>query len=272
MKKSLIIALSFIFAAQVNAQEAEDKKVLAGINTWMGVNFTQPQTNTIESSNGLDLGIGAIVDWHFASNFALSTGAGVEFNRFRHDFKRDAHFHYNDREILQRGNESDNNFNTNVGEGIFSLDERRYRIAYINIPTLIRFQTNYMGYMRYFAKAGAVHNIRASVRTDNYGMDVANTNVSKLEDMQSPGEISLYKMSLGVSFGAEWNFAGNACLYADLGFYWGVTELHQQNAITGDKDRNRSIFDDPTVPKIDREYFSPTAQQNQLLLRVGILF
>lgn len=272
MKKILIIALSASFAATVNAQEAEDKNVLAGINFWSGLNFTQPQTGKIESSTGTDIGVGIAVDWHFADNFALSTGAGFEFNRFNHKFIRDAHFYYNDKDILQRGNEDEANFETNTGEGTFDLDNRTYRLRYINIPTMIRFQTNYMGYLRYFAKAGAIHNIRARVRTDNYGMDIDNSNVTELLDMNTPGDISFYKLTVGFSFGAEWNFAGSTCLYGDLGYYFGVTELHQQDAITGDDDRNKSLFNDPSQTKLTRKYFSPTAQQGQLLLRVGILF
>jgi hypothetical protein len=272
MKKILIIALSASFAATVNAQEAEDKTVLAGINFWSGINFTQPQTNKIESSTGSDIGVGIAVDWHFADNFALSTGAGFEFNRFSHKFMDSLYFYYNDKDILQRGNEGDDNFLTNTGEGAFLLDNRTYRLRYINIPTMIRFQTNYMGYLRYFAKAGAIHNIRARVRTDSYGMDLDDSNKTELLDMNTPGDISFYKLTVGFSFGAEWNFAGSTCLYGDLGYYFGVTELHQQDAITGDKTRNNHLFYDPDLAKIDRDYFSPTAQQGQLLLRIGILF
>jgi len=71
MKKLLIITLSVLFANTFNAQEAEDKTVLAGINFWSGINFTQPQTNTIESSTGTDIGVGIAVDWDFSDNFAL---------------------------------------------------------------------------------------------------------------------------------------------------------------------------------------------------------
>jgi hypothetical protein len=272
MKKLLIIALTVFTGTVLNAQEAEEKNVLAGLNFWSGLNFTQPQTNTLESSTGSDIGVGIAVDWHFADNFALSTGAGFEFNRFNHKFLRETYLDYNDKDILQRGNEDDENFETVNTEGTFDLDNRTYRLRYINIPTMIRFQTNYMGYMRYFAKAGAIHNIRARVRTDNFGVNTDDASITELEDMITPGDISFYKLTVGFSFGAEWNFAGSTCLYGDLGYYFGVTELHQQSAITGDDTRNNHLYDDPSLAKAAREYFSPTAQQSQLLLRVGILF
>jgi hypothetical protein len=271
MKKLLIIGLSWACAHASFAQDAADKKVLAGLNLGMGVNFTQPQTNALNSKVGTDYTVGMSLDWHFSDNIALSTGFGFEFNRFRHDFRTEAHFEYSDKDILQRGREGNDDFITNP-EGVFSLEERRYRNRYINIPTMLRFQTNYMGYMRYFGKFGAIHNILVRSRTDNFGADQANTNVGDLLDMMTPGDMRFYKASIGLSVGAEWNFAGSTVLVGEIGYYFGVTELHSQGSLTGEKERSLSLFDNKDVTKENRNYFAPTAQQGQLLLRVAVLF
>jgi hypothetical protein len=271
MKKLLIIGLSWACVHASFSQDAADKKVLAGLNLGMGVNFTQPQTNALDSKIGTDYTVGMSLDWHFSDNIALSTGFGFEFNRFRHDFQTAAYFEYNDKDVLQRGREGNDDFLTNP-EGVYSLNERRYRNRYINIPTMLRFQTNYMGYMRYFGKFGAIHNFLVRSRTDNFGEDVANSNVGDLLDMMTPGDMRFYKASIGLSVGAEWNFAGSTVLVGEIGYYFGVTELHSQGSLTGEKERSLSLFDNKDVPKEDRNYFAPTAQQGQLLLRVAVLF
>lgn len=270
MKKLLITVLITTFSIGINAQEAAEKKVLAGLSLGTGMNFNNPQTNAIESKVGVDFTAGMAVDWHFSDNIALSTGLEFEFNRFRHLFKNPTFFDYSDKEILQRGNKSDENF-SNTGEGSFNLEERRYRNIYLSLPVMLRFQTGYMGYLRYFGKFGLRNNFLLQTRSDNFGDDILPDN-TELEDMRIPGDLSFYKGSIGLSVGAEWNFAGSTVLVGEIGYYYGFTEIHQQNAITGDDDKNRSLYDDRDIPKAEREYFSPSAKQGQLLLKATILF
>lgn len=270
MKKLLITVLITTFSIGINAQEAAEKKVLAGLSLGTGMNFNNPQTNAIDSKVGVDFTAGMAVDWHFSDNIALSTGLEFEFNRFRHSFKNPTFFDYSDKEILQRGNESDENF-SNTGEGSFNLEERRYRNIYLSLPVMLRFQTGYMGYLRYFGKFGLRNNFLLQTRSDNFGDDILPDN-TELEDMRIPGDLSFYKGSIGLSVGAEWNFAGSTVLVGEIGYYYGFTEIHQQNAITGDDDKNRSLYDNPLIPKAEREYFSPSAKQGQLLLKATILF
>lgn len=276
MKKLLILSCTALMIATLNAQEAEEKKILAGLNVATGINFTQPETGNIDSRAGIDFNAGMSLDWHFAQNIAFSTGLGFEFNRFRHEFNKDAHFEYIDKDIRRRYSEDDDNFNT-AGEGVFRVNERRYRNRYINVPTMLRFQTNYMGYFRYFGKFGAIHNFLVRSRTDNYGVELT-TGETELLDMASSRNLRFYKASIGLSLGAEWNFAGSTCLVGELGYYFGVTELHQQSALTGDDNSNMHLFeslrddDNNLINKQDRNYWTPTAQQGQLLLRVSVLF
>lgn len=273
MKKLLITGLITTIALGINAQEAAEKKVLAGISLGTGMNFNNPQTNAIDSKVGADFIAGMAIDWHFSNNIALSTGLEFEFNRFRHEFNDPTLFEYNDKEIAQRGNEDDDGFSSDP-EGTFNLDERRYRNIYLSLPVMLRFQTGYMGYLRYFGKFGLRNNFLLQTRGDNFGNDLA-SDKTELEDMRIPGDLSFYKGSIGLSVGAEWNFAGSTVLVGEIGYYYGFTEIHQQDAITGDEDKNRSLYidnDGDNEIKVDREYFSPSAKQGQLLLKATILF
>lgn len=273
MKKLLITVLITTFSIGINAQEAAEKKVLAGLSLGTGINFNNPQTNRIDSKVGADFTAGMAIDWHFSNNIALSTGLEFEFNRFRHEFKNPTLFDYNDKEVAQRGNKDDDGF-SNDPEGTFKLGERRYRNIYLSLPVMLRFQTGYMGYLRYFGKFGLRNNFLLQTRGDNFGSDLASEK-SELEDMRIPGDLSFYKGSIGLSVGAEWNFAGSTVLVGEIGYYYGFTEIHQQDAITGDDDKNRSLYidnDGNNEIKVDREYFSPSAKQGQLLLKATILF
>jgi hypothetical protein len=270
MKKLLIMFVTISMMAGINAQEAADKKILAGLTLGTGLNFNNPQTNAISSNVGFDFVAGMSFDWHFAKNIGLSTGIEFDFNRFTHNFNDPAYFSYNDKEIIQRGNEGDDGFNE-TPEGIFSLESRRYRNIYLTVPTMLRFQTNYMGYLRCFGKFGVRNSFLLSTRADNQGNDLLSSK-TELEDMRNPGDLSIYKGSVGLSVGAEWNFSGSTCFVAELGYYYGFTEIHQQNALTGDDDKNRSIYNTPILPKAQRDYYSPASKQGQLILKISVLF
>lgn len=278
MKKLLIIGVSVLMAASVSAQGAAEKKVLAGLMIGGGVNFNSAETNAISTSVGGDFVAGMNLDWHFAKNIALSTGIEFDFNRFTHSFNDTAFFDYEDKEVLQRGNEEDADFATNLGEGRFFLEERKYKSIYLSLPVMLRFQTNYLGYMRYFGKFGIRNSFLLQTRGDNLGTNFpvpvgeAPMTSASLEDMRIPGSLSLYKGTVAFSAGAEWNITGSTCLVGEIGYYYGFSEIHQQTALTGDDSKNMTLYNGPYANKAAREYFTPSSRQGQLLLKVSILF
>ncbi|MEX1190889.1 MAG: outer membrane beta-barrel protein [Brumimicrobium sp.] len=269
MKKLLIMMLATSIVAGINAQEAAEKKILAGLTLGTGMNFNTPQTNAISSKVGADFYAGMSFDWHFAKNIAISTGIEFDFNRFRHEFNVPARFQYTDKEIVQRGDE----VTPNSGESSYLLTERRYRNIYLTIPTMLRFQTNYMGYLRYFGKFGVRNSFLLTTRADNKGSIQPGNEGVDLEDMQNPGDLAIYKGSAGLSVGAEWNFSGSTCIVGEIGYYYGFSEIHKQDATFGSeqykKDKNKSLY---TLNEGDREYFTPSSKQGQIILKVSFLF
>lgn len=273
MKKLLIMFVATSMMAGINAQEAAKKKVLAGLTLGTGMNFNNPQTTLINSNDGFDFVAGMSLDWHFAKNIGLSTGIEFDFNRFTHEFgvngNQNPMFEYTDKEIVQRGK----NEAPNSGENTFLLTERRYRNIYLTIPTMLRFQTNYMGYLRYFGKFGVRNSFLLTTRADNDGVVVGQSDVTELNDMQNPGDLSIYKGSVGLSVGAEWNFSGSTCIVGEIGYYYGFTEIHRQDAIGSDKikkHKNKSLYTQDLLG--NREYITPSAKQGQLILKISVLF
>ena len=115
-----------------------------------------------------------------------------------------------------------------------------------------------------------------STRTDNFGQafDIAGDalDISQLEDMSSPGVMSFYKGSFGISGGAEYNISGNTVLVAELGYYYGFSEVFQQEgSVFGDDEKDLSLYQTP-VDIEERVYYTPSVRQGQLMLKVSVLF
>lgn len=270
MKK--ILTLTFIAGLifTTNAQDVSEKKVFAGLTVGGAINLNDPQTTTMEANTGGDFVVGMALDWHFSKNIGLSTGLEFDFNRFRSTYKEELFFDYSDKDILQfkdnEGATEDNNFR---------LDERKHKSIYLSVPVMLKFQTNIMGYMRYYGKFGVRNSFMLSTRSDNFGQ-AYDFNDKELEtellDMQSPGSMSVYKGAIGISGGAEYNISGNTFLVVELGYYYGFSEVFRQSgSLFGDENKDLSLYksDDLTG---DRSYYAPTLKQSQLLLKVAVLF
>lgn len=270
MKKLLIIGLAFSFVTSISAQEAADKGTQFGLVLGAGFNSTRPETNLISKAGaGSDLLVGMSLDWHFMDNIALSTGLEFEFQRFKHEFNEVVFIDYRDREVLTSSN-------TGASDGSMLLKERRYRSIYATLPVMLKFQTNYMGYMRYFGKFGLRNSFLLQSRSDNFGdlVDasyVATASAEELLDMRVPGDRTFYRGAIGLSGGVEWNFTGGTCLVGEFGYYYGFTNLHAGDALVGDKDKNKSIYTYDSGSG-DMNYRVPSASQGQFLLKVSLLF
>ena len=268
MKKLLNILLLILVVHPSFSQEAADKKVQGGLVVGAGLNLIKPETNLISTSGiGSDLIVGMGIDWHFSENIALSTGIEFEFDRFRHTFNDSVYVDYLDKEILVASS-------SQSAEGLMLLNERQYRSIYATLPIMLKFQTGYLGFMRYFGKFGIRNSFLLKSRGDNYGdliqmQSLEITNNSELLDMRIPGDLSFYRGSLGISAGAEWNFSGSTCLVSELGYFYGFSNLHNGNALVGDEDKNKSIYRNDISGK---NYVLPNAKHGQILLRISLLF
>ncbi|WP_107038802.1 outer membrane beta-barrel protein [Brumimicrobium mesophilum] len=272
MKK--LLTLSFITGMLFtsNAQDASDKKVLAGLTVGGAINFNDPQTKTIDSKTGGDFVVGMALDWNFSKNIALSTGIEFDFNRFRTTYNETVYVDYRDKDILQFKDYSDENT-----DNYFLLNERQHKSIYLSVPIMLKFQTNYMGYMKYYGKFGLRNSFMLTTRTNNDGQayDIEDKIVdeTELNDMKSPGVMSFYKGAIGIAGGAEYNISGNTVLVVELGYYYGFSEVFQQKgAVFGDDEKSLSMYQPTTETESNRIYYSPSLKQSQLLLKVAVLF
>jgi hypothetical protein len=273
MKKILTLTLVAGLMFSANAQDAADKKVMAGLTFGGALNFNNPQTNTIDAKTGGDFVVGMALNWNFSSNIGLATGLEFDFNRFKTTDYENIYFDYRDKDILQF-----DDYNSTNTDPSFMVSERTHKSIYLSVPVMLKFQTNFMGYMRYYGKFGVRNSFLLTTRTNNEGQGFDPLGLpeatSPLEDMISPGVMSFYKGSIGLSAGAEYNISGSTVLVAELGYYYGFSEVFQQEgALFGDDEKSMSLYNvAPSSARTGDDYYSPSLKQGQLLLKVAVLF
>lgn len=118
MRLYLSVALLFIFALQVQAQERNFQLGIMGTSQVSYLNTNQPNAN---GGSALLFGFGGLAEYSFADRYAFSSGF----------------------EYLNRG-------------GSLQLDDTTstYRAGYIQVPLQIKMRTRQFGYLTYFAEMG----------------------------------------------------------------------------------------------------------------------
>lgn len=271
MKKLLLSLVCTGFALSLTAQET-DKKVQMGLAYQFGLNFNKPGTKLIERSGaGVQNSIGMNVNFSFTPNIGLATGLEFDFESFKYDIVSTSpiYYRYSDTKILQKED-------VTSGSKLFNLQERKQKAIYGTIPTMLLFRTNMIGDFRYYGKFGARTSFLLSntINDDgfNFGGDsISGTKIAASNDnMKAKGDMFFLRSTIGLAGGAEWNFTGNTSMFAEIGFYYGFTPVHNGDAIGGDdKERNMTLFQNNAGTN---DYITLAAKQKQLVLKIGILF
>ena len=273
MKKVLFFL--FVTSITINgvSQEAKDKKFQAGLIVGSGLSFQKMGTKYLKSAGGNDLTLGANFNFNFSETIGFCTGLEFDFSTM--NYKQGAlpvYYWYKDAEILQardidRGNPASN---------LYRLEERNQKVIYMTLPTMFIFRTSFFGAMRYFGKFGLRNSIMVSNKINDKGfnMDKLDTmivsNSVTNENMKARNETAFFKSALGLCGGAEWNFSGSTSLVAELGFYYGITQLYwkkDSDGAQGDLKTSLYVKDDANIIN-----FANRATQSQLMLKVSILF
>ncbi|XOV68910.1 MAG: outer membrane beta-barrel protein [Fluviicola sp.] len=272
--KRLLFGLAMIaLSTSANAQDAAGKKYQAGLVTGFGMNFQEMGTTRMASLGvGSDVTLGANVNIGLTETIAFTTGAEFDFERLRfNNGPNPVYYWYTDKQILQRG-EVGNATNPQL----FQLIERRQRVTYLTIPTMLMFRTNFIGYFRYFGKFGLRNSILLSNKYNDTGVNFEDmesplgtpTQSLEQENMEAGGEMLIFKSAVGAAGGAEWNFIGSTCLVAELGFYYGFTPLF----LDRDEDKTTLFTSGANNGQGNDIPFSNQARQSQLMLKISILF
>lgn len=223
MKKVLALVAAAIIAcpATINAQDAADTEgVRFGIKLAPNMGFVQAETKGIDG-NGAGFGytfgllaefpIGSSGNYRFATGLFLNNVTG----KWKSDFNYVASATASD-PILTKELETD------------------VKMQYVELPLTVKLMTNEIGYMRYYGQIGfgSAFNIRA--KSDQVVPKVDGTRAdgqpivsefTELSDEDLQDDIMLFKASLIVGAGMEYNFSGNTSLLVGVTYNNGFTNI-----------------------------------------------
>lgn len=280
--------MAVTFSAAVFGQADDSgKKVNMGIAYQLGLNFTKPGTKRIDKDGvGVQNAFGLNININFNENIGFATGLEFDFESYKvsmNALNGSNYYLYSDSKIIQEEDLNGDAGNLSKYQ-VFELTGRKYKNIYATLPTMLTFRTNALGDFRYYGKFGA----RTSFLVKSTRNDVGNifgggatganldeieanstaypSTSSEMEGMKTPygNDVSFIRCSLGLAGGAQWNFTGNTMLFAELGFYYGLTPINIEGG-----GKNRTLFNRTTA---GNDYFGLKTTQTQFCLKIGILF
>lgn len=234
----LILCFGPLLQAQTEPMELNNLRFGAHASPFVSWMFTSD--NRIQS-NGLNAGlkIGAVSEYYFAENYAVTSGLSLSFNNggtLRHEIGGD---------LLARSELSLEELHS-LGDGT-DID---YSLQYMEIPIGLKMRTREFGYIRYFVNIpvftlGALTKARADIMAPNISSN--EENVTK--------DVFFFTLSWGLGSGIEYSLSTETSLVAGI--------YYQQSFIdvTGDRGQKNN----------DRRENSK-GSFGLLALRLGVLF
>ena len=248
-------------------ENPQDKPFQIGMAFTTGIGWYRAKQSNIEQKKlATTISFGLNLNYMFTKNVGISTGINFDWDRYHVNYLDTVFYRQDNSEILRKKDDN----STALGR---LLTERTYKPFSIAIPIMLIFKTDLIGYFKYYGKFGMRTNIIVSQNANDNGFDYdnplttrLNTESTKLENIKTKNDLLWIRTAIGVSAGFEYFFTGSNALYAEISFFYGVTNIHSANQISGDDDKNKSLMNS------DFEYFAPKSNLNQLVLKIGIMF
>lgn len=250
MKK--LYALSLLFIA-FNLVQAQDKSFQLGFQLSPNVSWISPDSEGLENEgNKLGFSYGIIADFNIAENYSISTGFTL--------LNSGGKINYPDRQSIDVVDP--NNSNTTIKQEFGGRTDADIRLKYIQIPFTIKLKTNEIGYMKYFGQfgVGTAFNIDA-VAEEEFTYPGGNGAI-KNDDVDYKDEISLFRASLLMGIGAEYNVSGNTSIMFGINFDNGFLNILSEDIYAEDANGNGVGNRDESFKAIN----------NSIILNFGILF
>ncbi|HEY0977340.1 MAG TPA: porin family protein [Flavobacteriales bacterium] len=205
------LVLSLFIGSTVHAQD--DRSVRLGIKLAPNMGFLSPDTKGL-SSDGSRLGFtfGLMSDFMLGTNKNYAFSTGLYLNNVGGKLKQNVAY-------IVDGQ---------AREGALSSE---LKLQYIEVPLTIKLLTNEIGYMRYFGQLGfgPAFNIAAKATTTV----PQGSGIEAMDDEDFQDNIALFRASLVVGAGLEYNFSGNTSLMAGVNYSNGFTNTLNDLEVDG---------------------------------------
>lgn len=242
-------------SSAILAQDFQKYKIAFKMNpniSWM----VPKDNNIIHEKAAVRFGFGANVDIHFTQNYAIGTGlnidnTGSEISYFTEVIEDDVQY------VVER--------------------RRDHNLKYVEVPMTLKLRTNEIGYITYWGQFGIGLGVNISAKADDrnayvlmFDEDAGNwveaDGVTEEENINIIDDTRLFKASLVIGGGIEYNVSGSTSIIAGLTFNNGFT-----NTLDGDAIERK----DETTPFIQSDgpsTFKLNSAANYIAFNVGILF
>ncbi len=272
------------FFATTFAQEAFDKKWQVGIALGTGFNMNKTTSLLKRDGVGFDQTLGLNLNYNLNPTLTVTTGLEFDFESFKYTANDTILYVYNDQNITKKAEfEADSSFKD---QNLFKLNERQYKTTYLILPIFATLKTKPFGNMQYFGKFGTRIGIKTGGRINDTGVIFAGdsltgkTSIQENSNMVLEDDIRSLKINAGVSAGVMWNFSGTTMLVSEIGYFFGLTQMHMDERTTGeDKKRSYTLIDsndENSLSKItkvsDIKWSAPAAKQGQILIKFTLFF
>jgi hypothetical protein len=204
----------------------------APVVAWIKPDYRSLPDGYSVEGGGLRFGFvwGPTAEWLLNETFIISTGADISYTSGR---------------LIGK-----------VNTPTLAYDwEQLYKMRFIDIPMMLKFRTKEIGYLRYFGLFGMGAGFRTSAKTE-FSTIIGNQETIERND-ESKKYVNLFRGSMLVGGGIEYNMAGNTSLVASIVFNNGLTNMI--------KDQGAS----PLAPNVN---LKESGVNNYFMLNVGILF
>lgn len=287
MIRFICSVFSFTLFFGIFSQNNDFKKVQVGIVFCAGTNFSTPQTNLISRDGiGSNLTLGINFNYNYTATLGFHTGLEFDFETVNYKSNStaltSAYYLYNDTDILSKKEYLDANGIESfpLNSKLFQIHTRKNKSVYLTIPTMLLFKTEPIGELKVFCKFGLRNSFLLSntifdngeVYNDFLDGSLKNSSSINSNMKSSSRELAIYKGCVGIAGGVDWNFIGSTSLVAELGYYYGLFNISRSRALVGDSEKNMSVFSDLNSNLTPKLFSNLPSKQNQLLLKVAILF
>jgi hypothetical protein len=224
------------------------------------------------------------LNYNVNSTLTLTTGLEFDFESFKYTPKDSVFYYFMDNEIKNKEDLGSISSLNAKEQDLFMLEKRQYKVNYLTIPVFVTLKTKPFGNLQYFGKFGSRISSRMGGKINDDGFTFAGDSLDGVKtasvnkNMELRDDVRLFKINAGISAGAMWNFSGSTMLVGEIGYFFGLTQIHFDEKLTGDdKKRAYTLIDagkDNSLVNADgtSKFVAPDAKQGQILIKMTLFF
>lgn len=269
MRNRILLLAVLCLSLSATAQDQEWKIAL---HVDPNFSWMKPGSKDIsQESNKLRFGFGIMIDKMFTDNYAFGTGLNVINTGGELSYLYKSIYSPTNQEVIMHIN-------------------RAYNVKYLEVPLTLKLRTNEIGYITYWAQFGLglgmnigakgddeltyvrIRNVIADdpntegIDESNDTWDTAAIKAETEEEVDIKDDIKLFRTSLIVAAGIEYNLSGNSSILAGVTFNNGFSNMLNNTGVKYDSTGNPEIFNKKP------QTFDLKAIGNFVSLNVGFMF